>query len=146
MDTETKNYEFAYWLPPTVAENEVAVRAAKLAAAVEGAGGVVVQSHEPYKRQLAYPVNRERTGYFGWIAFRIAPAALDGIERQMHGEGLMRFLFIAEAKGATRAKARLERAPMRRREPAKILRAEEDADAKLDLEALDKKLEEILGK
>lgn len=150
MDSEQKNYELAYLLAPSLNNGEILTSEQKLSALIEQAGGVIRRKEAPKKRNLAYPIKKKTQGYFGWTTFRIASDALADLQKKIKGENLLRSM-ITEEEEETRPLFQL-RAPRRalagiglrtrtprEREPAK-------PEERLDLEALDKKLEEILGK
>ena len=151
MDSEAKNYELAYILSTAIPEDGVLAAAGKLTAAIEEARGMVKRAETPKKRRLAYAIKKEQNGYFGWTSFGMAPAGIAALEKKIKEEkNLLRHLIVEEEIetripfvrpiGARRAPA-----------PQKSLLAPAPApkampEEKLDLEALDKKLEEILGK
>ena len=151
MDLEAKNYELAYVLSPAIAEENVLAEAARFGTLIEDAHGMVKRTEAPKKRRLAYPIKKQANGYFGWTTFTMAPAGIAGLDKKVKEEkNLLRHLIVEEEIetripfvrpiGARRAPA-----------PQKSLLAPAPApkampEEKLDLEALDKKLEEILGK
>lgn len=150
MDSEQKNYELAYLLAPSLGNGEVLMSEQKLAGLIEQVGGVVRRKEPGKKRNLAYPIKKKTQGYFGWTTFRIGSNALADLQKKIKGENLLRSM-ITEEEEETRPLFQLH-APRRalpgigprprdprEREPAK-------PEERLDLEALDKKLEEILGK
>jgi len=147
MEQEAKNYEVAYILTPSLAEEEVLTFAAKISALIEEQKGVIKHLQEPKRHKLAYPVNKERNAYFGWTTFRLIPSSIAALEKKLKLEtSIMRYLIIEEE---TRLKAPVFRTPTAKPGTVKIVavpREAEKSEEKLDLEALDKKLEEILGK
>ena len=82
MDSESKNYEFAYVLSPAVAEDAVLAETAKLSALIEEAKGMVRRVETPKKRRLSYPIKKQGTGYFGWITFSAVPAVINGLDKK----------------------------------------------------------------
>ena len=147
MENELKNYEIAYLLPSTVPEEEVLTHTGKITALIEGQKGIIKNVQEPRKQRLSYAINKERNAYFGWTTFRALPEQIAGLEKKLKiQEGILRYLIVEEE---TRLKAPVFRTPTGKpgaqKSPA-VPREAEKAEEKLDLEALDKKLEEILGK
>lgn len=150
MDSEAKkNYEVAYILSPAVKEDEVLNSAAKLSTAIEEAGGMVRRVETPKKRRLAYPIEKQTTGYFAWTTFTAAPAAVAMLDKKVKEIPEVLRHLIVEEEVETRVPY-IRPAPLRRAPTLQPIGATPAADAqpeeKLDLEALDKKLEEILGK
>lgn len=142
VETEPRNYEIAYLLSPNVPEEEVLTYSSKLTALIEDNKAVVKYVETPKKRKLSFPIKKERNAYFGWATFSSSPENLKDIGNKIKVmDGLLRYLIVEKEK----------REPLIR--PMRQLRTEHTAaqptgipEEKLDLEALDKKLEEILGK
>ena len=146
MATDAKNYEVAYLMPPSVSEEEVLVRVEKLAKTIEEEGGTVRRAEEPKKRHLSYEIKKEWNAYFGWTSFRAAPMSLNGITKKIKNENFLRFLIVEEEDVRTFSSFQRSIPSRSSLQPAPQPRETEKAEEKLDLEALDKKLEEILGK
>lgn len=153
MDSDAKNYELAYLLSPSLPEEDVLGVAGKISALIEGSSGAIRRVEPPKKRRLAYPVKKERLAYFGWTTFAAAPAMVAGLDKKTKEmTEVLRHLIVEEeietrrpilrtfAPGAGRP------APVAGASGPEVPREQEDQGEKLDFEALDKKLEEILGK
>lgn len=145
---EIKNYEVSYLITSSVAEGEVLNYANKLASIIEASKGAIKYTESPKKRKLAYPVKKERGAYFGWTTFSASPQSLAAIEKGIKPEkGLLRYLIVDKTREELQLKPvyfSIPRPVVTR--PAGPQAAEKAPEEKLDLEALDKKLEEILGK
>ena len=145
---DPKTYECAYLLKPSIPETEVNDYAFRMTHTIEENKGVIMYAQEPRNRMLAYPIKKERRAYFGWIDFRLPPERITDVVKTMKGaEYLLRHLIIeqeAHKKTVARALSVRKSSAASRQRP--ILREQEKPEEKLDLEALDKKLEEILGK
>ena len=144
---DPKNYELAYLLSSTVPEEEVLTWTGKITRAIADAKGVVRRVEEPFRRHLGYPIQKETQAYFGWTTFTAAPEMLVEIKKSLQALGkIIRLLILEKIESTVPVR------PMRLRTlptvPAArpIPRETEKPEEKLDLEALDKKLEEILGK
>ncbi|MBI2055767.1 MAG: 30S ribosomal protein S6 [Candidatus Sungbacteria bacterium] len=149
MNSDTKNYEFAYLLTPSISEEEVSAVVAKLATIIQEQNGVIRRQEEARKRQLAYPIRKERLAYFGWITFSMTPELVTELKKKLAVETqILRHLLVEEDM------TQFNLPPRRMYTPRPMVSAvkspetpaEESPEEKLDLEALDKKLEEILGK
>lgn len=148
MSQEVKNYELAYLLSPSLEEADALAHTAKIAGLIQDAGGVTRKSEAPRKRSLAYPIRKSRQAYFGWITFNAESGAIGTIEKKIKDLKEMLRHFIVEEEVETRPIS-LRTVPYSgaaMRAPHAPPREAEKIDEKLDLEALDKKLEEILGK
>lgn len=149
MDTDTRNYELAYLVSPTLSEEEALAVAGKLAALIEEQKGIVSNSEKPSKRKLAYPVKKNSSAYFGWIDFFFSADRIKDLERKIRELELLRWIILEGDKRAasvittTKKEAKKETAKVSSKKQAKAAVEEKEH---IDLEALDKKLEEILGK
>lgn len=150
MDTGPKNYEIAYFLSSSHAEADVLTYAAKLAALIEENKGTIKHSGTPRKRPLAYPIKKQTQGYFGWITFTLTRALIKNLEKKLKNENdLLRFVIVEEVPVDMRPYRPFpfRQIPQPGPTPVRQPLSEPEKEApKLDLEALDKKLEEILGK
>ena len=120
---------------------------AKINTLIEEQKGIIKHVQEPKKQKLSYAVNKERNAYFGWTTFRFNPDGIVALEKKLKAETLlMRYLIVQEE---TRLKAPVFRTMVQKpgiQKTMVIPRESEKPEEKLDLEALDKRLEEILGK
>lgn len=144
---DSKNYELAYLLSSSVPEEEILTWTGKITHAITDAKGMVRRVEEPYRRRLGYPIQKETQAYFGWTTFTVTPEKLTEIKKTVKTLGkILRSLILEENEEVALVRPlRLRTIPTA---PATrpILRDIEKPEEHLDLEALDKKLEEILGK
>ena len=147
MEQEPKNYEIAYLLSPSISEEEVLNHAGRVSALIEEQKGIIKHLQEPRKHKLSYAINKERNAYFGWTTFRLQPDSVAALEKKLKTHApILRYLIVEEE---TRLKApvfRIGTGKPGMQKQAAIPREAEKSEEKLDLEALDKRLEEILGK
>lgn len=148
MEGTTKHYELAYLLTPSVPEEEVLTHAGKLSAMIEADNGTIRHLETPKKRKLAYAVKKEKTAYFGWTTFGMAPAGIAGLGKKIREMPAVFRHMIVEEEVETRRPFLRPFAPRSTGSFAQkaIMREQQKPEQKLDLETLDKKLEEILGK
>lgn len=149
--SEPKKYELAYLLSPAVPEDEVLVVAGSLVKIIEDSNGLIRHQETPAKRRLSYLVKKEQNAYFSWITFSTSPENLAAIEKGIKGaQNLLRHMLVEEEEIPPQPiRTYIPRpAPTRVKPPAPTPTAagEQKPEEKLDLEELDKKLEEILGK
>ena len=148
MDTEQKTYEIAYLLKPSIPEGETLNYVSRLNGIIEDQKGTIIASPEPRPRLLAYPIKKEKRAYFGWVEFRLSPERAGDMTKNIKtADYLLRHLIVEREpeRVATRRAGAAQKSTDARR-PRPILREREKPEEQLDLEALDKKLEEILGK
>ena len=148
MDSDIKKYEVAYILSSSLSEAELLDFSEKISALIKEHKGAILHAEHLKKRVLAYMIKKEKNVYLGWITFEMSPETVLTFEKKLKTLTLLRYLvvhkedkkhamlkFIPQTSlhaGITKPHAPLEETP--------------ETDQKLDLEALDKKLEEILGK
>lgn len=146
MERNPKKYEIAFILPSSIAEETVAEHAQKIAAHIEAEGGIISHSDTPRKQRFAYPIRKESHGYFGWVKFTALPDAIATLEKKLKTEtSLLRHLIVEDTIPVQQF-GRIPRPSAPPPAAAVPPKREEETDERLDLEALDKKLEEILGK
>ncbi|MBI3442183.1 MAG: 30S ribosomal protein S6 [Candidatus Sungbacteria bacterium] len=155
MDSDAKNYEAAYLLSPALAETEVLAYVGKLSGLIDELGGTIRRAEQPRKQKLAYQIKKQGNAYFGCTTFRLQPGRIAEFEKKFKGHGeTLRFLILEEeiekrkpfirSIGARTSFGSTAKSPVREmRDPVRQIPSE---DTRLDLEALDKKLEEILGR
>lgn len=146
MDNNPKNYELAYLLPVSIPEGEVLTHVGNLTSLIEENKGVISRVEKPGKRRLAYPIKKEQNAYFGYTTFSMKPEFIISLDKKIKGQETLRYFIIEEEQGI---RPQLRFVSVRTAPPKvkKALREEsKEEEGKLDLEALDKKLEEILGK
>ncbi len=106
-EQELVSYEFAFHVLPTVAEGEVPGVFESLKALITNAGGEIFAEENPQRFDLAYEIikylegkNRKfSSAYFGWVRFRLSPAALAELSENLDAKKeLLRYLFIKLTK------------------------------------------------
>lgn len=129
-------YEIYYTLKADNSD-DAALMVGALSGAIEKEHGIVASQSNPALKALGYAIEKKAEAYTGWLRFMLKPEAAPKLEAHLKGEtALLRFIL-------TRAKKE-ESAfdPSRRRKHIAALPAPE---AQANIEAIDKKLEEILG-
>lgn len=162
MESEVKKlYELSFIIIPDIKEDEVAAHADKIKSLITGNKGEVGKEQAPQKRKLAYPIKHQRQGYFGYFHFYSNPAAVPSVHKQLLlDETLLRHLIIAVDKKQVAQMQKPTHAVLVQEKTQKTMSKEEidkaifkkgDAvshteDKKVEIEELDKKLEEIFNK
>lgn len=86
-DHDVASYELAYHVLPTVAEGEVSSVSDELKHLITTAGGEIFDEEGAKRFELAYEIEKYLEGryrrftsaYFGWVRFRLSPAALAAV-------------------------------------------------------------------
>ena len=106
-ERELASYELAFHVLPTVAEGEVATVFQRLRDSITNSGGEITTDEAPVRFDLAYEIVKYLEGrnrkfdsaYFGWIRFKVEPAAIEAIKDEVEGvKELLRHLLIKLTK------------------------------------------------
>ncbi len=154
MDTEQKKYEIAYLISPEVSDEEVFGEAGKITTAIQNAGGLIDRIEEPKKRRLAFMIKKFRNASFGWTAFTLARGKLAEFKKNIDvsQKTIFRYLIteMPKLRIVPQKYPRLISRPKPNDTPkqytGKITPPATQPEEKMNIEELDKKLEEILGK
>jgi ribosomal protein S6 len=144
MEDETRLYEMGYLLKGDIAEEEALEKSEFVRKTIENEKGLIIQENKPKKQSLGYPVKKHDIAYFGVIKFIFSPEKIPALKKFFEKSDILRML-LSQGK---REEA-LRQPPKRRviRRPVKEIQQTEGAQPKepLQVEEIDKKLEEILG-
>jgi len=129
-----KLYELAYLILPDLSETELKSFQEKIISLVENKGGVLINTNEPIRKKLAYPIKKRTEAYLSFLSFQMNPEKLIEVERELKTEEkILRFLIIT--------KKILKKFPESLiKKPSKITKPK-----KVELKEIEQKLEEILG-
>ncbi len=107
VETEFVSYELAYHVLPTVAEGEVVDVTSELKKFVVSHGGEVFDEEAAERFELAYEIEKYLEGrhrrftsaYFGWVRFRLEPAALAAVTDEVENhKSILRTLVVRLTK------------------------------------------------
>lgn len=105
--TEVATYELAFHVLPTVAEGEVPAVFDRVKDHLTNAGGEIFDAEAPAHLELAFEIEKYLEGrnrrfgsaYFGWVRFRIEPAAMPELMATIEAEReLLRTLCVKLSK------------------------------------------------
>lgn len=150
-----KLYEIAYFFNPNIKEEEVqTVNIQKIKDLISELSGEIVKEQAAQKKKLAYPVKKEKQGYFGFMLFNFDPANLKALDKKLKlDESILRYLVISVDKDYLAHMKRQEEEIKEKFQ--KIMHPTTEGftkksakfEDKVKLEAeIEKKLEEILDK
>lgn len=143
METEPRLYEIGYLLRGDIEENETLEKSENLRSLIEKEGGIITDEEKPKKQNLAYPIKKQREAFFGWLKFLLPVEALPDIKKSFEKSDILRLLF-AEIKREKEITKRVSK-PKRIKKYIQKEEALPPAGERLQVEEIDKKLEEILG-
>ncbi|RIK21487.1 MAG: 30S ribosomal protein S6 [Chloroflexi bacterium] len=93
-ETLLSNYELTFILRPA---DETTLTAAqdRIAGQVQNAGGEIVARHDWGRRRLAYPIQKNKDGYYTTLYASLPGSAVRGIERAFKlNDQVLRYLFV----------------------------------------------------
>lgn len=123
-----KYYQLAYLLSPQLNTQELQEIEKEITSYIEKEG-ILDKVENPLKRNLFYPIKKFKEAFLGSIYFFLEPAKLKDFEKKIKKEErILRFLITVEKSPKELPKEKKIRKPK-----------------KVEIEDLDKKLEEILG-
>ena len=161
-ETKQNLYELAYFISPQVKENEIVSHINKIKDLISGKKGEISKEEIPHQRRLAYPIKRQKEGFFGFIHFSSSSpkSAREINDALLLDSSILRHLLItvtpkqlAQMKKSTQsvsAQEKVKKMMHKAKEEESIFKKEDAVSHlekhKVELEELDKKLEEILNK
>lgn len=138
---ETTKYELCYFISPELREGEVLSFNQDIEKLIIESEGQMENKFSPKKQNLAYPIKHHRDGYFGVMNFIFPVQNIEKLSGALRlNDKIIRFLII---------KPEVSHRPIKKKKRAVLKPAaveEKSYKKKIELEELDKKLEEILGK
>lgn len=132
-----KLYEISYLISAKLTEEKAKNLSEKLITSIQEIGGILAEIKNPNKRKLAYPIKKENEGYLTSLNFYLDPESLANLEGKLATDSqILRYIILT--------KKILKKAEVPKELPKikKIMKPEKE---KVELEELEKKLEEILG-
>ncbi|MEK7643348.1 MAG: 30S ribosomal protein S6 [Patescibacteria group bacterium] len=134
MTSESKYYELSYWLTSGISEEEASSAHEELRTLLDSHSAIVESWDSPRRRNLAYPIRKEREGYFGAFRFTVASDQVYAIDKKTRDrKSILRSMLLG-----------WQHAPTRQYVP-RPQTAHKEEQVATDVQALDKRLEEILG-
>lgn len=151
MDKDHNLYEVAYLVSPAYSEEEAQNYQQALKNLVQGAGGLIDQEGEVIKRRLAYPVKKMREAHLGSFRFLLSSEKIAELENKLKSsKEVLRHLIVHTKRQPPRTIRSQVLKPGVTATSAKPEKAGKPESAQMepaaDIEEIDKKLEEILGK
>ena len=120
---------------------------------IESKEGIILRSENPVAKTLSYPIKKFGSGYFVVLEFKIEPEKLSELREKLEKEvKILRHVIIIKNPIRIRKERRSARKSLfsTETEPKNITVAEEEIEEKkpvkkVELEDIEKKLDEILG-
>jgi len=159
METDNqKLYELAYFLSPELNESDILFCAEKIKKFIGEAGGSITAEIPAQKKKIGQAIKKFTFGYFGIFYFQSEPTGMEELKNNLGLEPkILRYMIVAKKpasaakekpvfKAARKPKIAGTPAPAEKHAvpPAQKLEKMEPEKEKVQMEELNKKLEEIL--
>lgn len=161
-ETNSKNlYELAYFISPQIKDEEVASYLGKLRELIISKKGEISKEEIPHRRRLAYPIKHNTEGFFGYFYFSSPDKNIKAMNDALTLDpSILRHLIVtvdqkqvSQMQKSTQSVSTQEKVKkmIHKAKAEESIFKKEDAvshieEHKVELEELDKKLEEILNK
>lgn len=145
METEQKQYELICILNPFLEEVDLNNFKADLEKIITNHNGQIVHFMEPEKRDLAYPINKQNQGIYLISHITLEPQnVIDFLKELKTLKSLLRHLISALESPN---ESSVEKSGVKKQKIRKTIftKTAESKDDKMDLEEIDKKLDELVG-
>lgn len=158
MDEDQKLYEITYLISPAYSEEEAQAFQQSLKNEVKNLGGLIDDEGGVLKRRLSYPIKKMPEAHVASFRFLSASEKISGLETKLAVPQVLRFLIVHTKRQPIRAaraprigkiiperpvlEYNLKNAPQSPNLEPRL----PDGQAASNIEEIDKKLEEILGK
>lgn len=157
-----RQYEITFILSPELKEEDINSFGEEIKASIEKLGGSLKKIGKPEKRNLAYPIKKFQSGYYLAINSLLIPEKLKELSSNLkHKKEILRYITVLalEEKPRPIPKKKIEKKPQPKAGPPWVEKIEKPKEKiekpsfakatggkkKIQLEEIDKKLEEILG-
>jgi len=157
-----RNYDIAFIFSPLLDEPSLNDALSRLASFVQEKGGILGNQHIKGKRPLLAPIGKHKEGFLATLSFTLIPEHLEAFEKYCKEQkDILRFLVAKHIRHAQKAQPTIARphptpvlataagetlTPVTEAEsnekPARSA-SQTSGEEKIDLEDIDKKLEEI---
>lgn len=139
-----KKYELSYLISSELEEESVKAFSEKITALIKEKGGVLdLNQTSPIKKRLIQPIKKNTAAYVQTFNFNLEPEKLNSLKKTLENNpDILRILLV---KKEMKKEKPIKRRKIKEIAQAPILERKEKAEEKVELEKIDKKLEEILG-
>lgn len=127
-----KTYEFTYLIDPDISKEDLNSLQEIIKSFIKEEEGSIVRINPPLKKNLAYPIKKNKEAFLADLTFDLRPDKLDSLKKKIKSEKrIIRYLLLKK----TLLKKKLKVRTIRKTQPK----------VKVELKEIEKKLEEILG-
>lgn len=126
-------YELTYLISPDLTEKDAQVFSEEINSFLQEKGGILDENKKIIKRNLGYPIQKQKTAFLKTLTFYFNPTQLPALEKKLKGEkNILRFLLIRRSFPEKAEKPKAKFPPLK------------EKPKKVEIKDIEKKLEEIL--
>ena len=156
-----KTYELTYIISSEITNEEAQAYAREVDSFIQGKEGIIIKSENPVAKTLSFPIKKIGSGYFTISEFQAEPDKIKDIEEKLEKDGkILRHMVTIKKPFKIQKERRTRKEPLfsataepeKSKTPAEETPAETEEQKeekkpakKVELEEIDKKLDEILG-
>lgn len=145
-----KSYELTFLALSHISENELKTAQENIISFIKDKGGECQELRGPIRKELSHSLRKKSGGDFFALNFCLNPDVLTDFEKKLKSESkILRYIIIVkkpEAKVIKRRRAiKTPKAIIEKGEKPMVL-THKEGQSKVELQEIEKKLEEILGK
>ncbi|MFH1714046.1 MAG: 30S ribosomal protein S6 [Candidatus Nealsonbacteria bacterium] len=139
-----KNYELTFLISPDLPEEEAKGFQQKINSYIQEQEGLLINGNILLKRTLAYPISKISEAYLAVSVFQLNPEKLAEVEKKLKEENQIIRYLITVVKKERKLPARRIKALVQKSKVT-VTERTEPQEKKVELNEIDKKLEEILN-
>ena len=135
-------YELAYLASPNLSSENLNQLQERIIGEVQKEKGIIEETKPVLKKNLAYPIRKEKTAFFVVFNFHADPEGVLNLKKQLDSESeILRYLILRKEEPVKAAVPKIHRLSLKKVSPE----IKKPKKPKVELEKIEKKLEEILG-
>lgn len=138
-------YELSAFFSSNLSDKEAEEKFNNLLKQIEDFNGTVLETSLPRLEMLAYPINKETSGYFCLVKFRTDGGLIEELQKKLKlMPEILRFIILKKEETSVKIDHQKKLKTEAKRLKADKKREEFKEEREVSLEELDKKLNEIL--
>ncbi|MEK7061702.1 MAG: 30S ribosomal protein S6 [Patescibacteria group bacterium] len=147
-----KPYELTYIISSELTTGEAEAKTKSIESLIQGKEGIVLRSEKPIPRTLAYNIKKQSSGFFGVLEFQLEPEHLGELKEKIQKDDkIIRHMFLINNPVKIQKERRTRKEPLISDEAFSAVGTikeegkEKKISKKVELEEIEKELEEILS-
>ncbi|MEK7658473.1 MAG: 30S ribosomal protein S6 [Patescibacteria group bacterium] len=159
-----KVYELTYIISSELTNEEAKLTKEEIDSFIQKEEGVILRSENPVAKTLSYPIKKQGSGFFVVLEFQIAPEKLSELKEKLENNSkILRHFIVIKKPAKIRKERRVKKRIPAEPEKSDVFSVEQNpaiapayakpapdkpartGGEKIELEDIEKKLEEILG-